>query len=187
MPIWSILILTTPRRVGISLPTLLYDLQQQIGDRDVEVLALYDNKKRTVGEKRNALLQIANGKFISFIDDDDEVSFDYVDQILDTIEKNPTVDCISFDELVTIDNKKPEHWKYEINFRKTDEKYHYGRPAHTHVWSSNIIKHSKFPSRNFEEDIVWIDQTINQIKNLININKILYYYNFRSLISETRN
>jgi hypothetical protein len=186
VPILSVLILTTPRRVGKSLPSLLEKLNDQIGDRDVEVLALYDNKKSTVGAKRNALMSIANGTYLCFVDDDDDIADEYITEILGAIENNVDVDCVVFDELQIVDTQEPEHWKYQIKFKDYDGKYHYGRPAHTHVWLSSKTKNCKFPSQNFEEDSVWIDTMVHRITNLVSIDKILYYYNFSTESSETR-
>jgi hypothetical protein len=42
---------------------LMYDsLLAMVADRPVEVLALFDNKKRTLGAKRNALMAMAQGQ-----------------------------------------------------------------------------------------------------------------------------
>ena len=46
---------------------------------------MLDNKRRSVGSKRNCLLDSAHGEYVSFIDDDDEVATDYVDKILRNI------------------------------------------------------------------------------------------------------
>ena len=41
------------------------------GAEQVEHLVLFDDKKRTIGAKRQALLQISRGDYIAFVDDDD--------------------------------------------------------------------------------------------------------------------
>ncbi len=87
--LWSILICGIPERYH-SVQPLLYSLleAQAISRRpDVELLYFMDNKRRTVGAKRNALLSMAIGEYISFIDDDDEVAPNYVDKIIGTIIK----------------------------------------------------------------------------------------------------
>ncbi len=52
--------------------------RQIIDPATVEHLVLVDNKSRTVGEKRDALLRIARGDYVAFVDDDDWISADYV-------------------------------------------------------------------------------------------------------------
>ena len=41
---------------------------------DVEILLLFDNRHLTLGAKRNFILDRAKGDYISFIDDDDDIS-----------------------------------------------------------------------------------------------------------------
>jgi hypothetical protein len=57
----SILVLTTPKRLSTFLPKIVTELCRQAQCKDVEVLWLGDNYKRTVGAKRNALIDICNG------------------------------------------------------------------------------------------------------------------------------
>ena len=57
----------------------------------VEIRILRDNKEMSVGEKRNKLIHMAKGEYFSFIDDDDLVSEEYVDQVLRKIFKNPDI------------------------------------------------------------------------------------------------
>jgi hypothetical protein len=49
--------------------------------KDIEILLFLDNKKRTVGGKRDALVQMSRGKYFMFVDDDDDlVSIDEIYQ-----------------------------------------------------------------------------------------------------------
>jgi glycosyltransferase involved in cell wall biosynthesis len=54
---------------------------------------------KPVGAKRQDMLERATGKFICYIDDDDDVVKDYVESITDAILTPPTasIDCIGFD------------------------------------------------------------------------------------------
>ena len=67
----SILIPTVPRRKE-HLERLLATLEPQITD-EVELLVLMDNKKSLIGSKRQKMIDISQGEYIVFIDDDDEI------------------------------------------------------------------------------------------------------------------
>jgi hypothetical protein len=95
----SILILSIPSRFDIVRP-LIEKLLKQIGEReDVEILSLMDNKSLHIWEKRNELMKIARGTHLTWLDDDDDVSDEYVSKLTETIESNPNVDVISFDQM----------------------------------------------------------------------------------------
>ena len=68
---------------------MLDQVNIQIGSReDIEVIVLYDNKKRTIGQKRNALLDLAQGNHLVFLDDDDRISDDYILSIMEILDKS---------------------------------------------------------------------------------------------------
>jgi len=95
----SILILSIPSRFDIVRP-LIDKLMKQIGEReDVEILSLMDNKSLHIWEKRNELMKIARGTHITWLDDDDNVSDNYVSKLTETIVLNPNADVISFDQM----------------------------------------------------------------------------------------
>lgn len=95
--ILSILICTLPQpdRVA-SLARLMEILGPQVDGKPVEILT-DDRPKATepggcsVGVKRQSLLERAQGKYVCFIDDDDEVAEDYIDRILDAASHDPDV------------------------------------------------------------------------------------------------
>ena len=76
----SILIPTVPRRKE-SLDRLLSVLYPQIKD-EVELIVMLENKKRTLGYKRREMMTLAQGEYVVFIDDDDDITTDYVSTLL---------------------------------------------------------------------------------------------------------
>jgi len=91
----SILILTVPERKG-KMDAIIEDLNFQIGTLPVEFLWLGDNKRRTVGEKRNNLHYLANGTWLQFLDDDDFLHELSVTRELEVIRDNPDKKVICF-------------------------------------------------------------------------------------------
>ena len=193
----SILVPTVPRRLDNCFTSLIKKLETQISNKTkIEIIGFYDNKKRTTGEKRNNLLSLAKGEYLVFIDDDDDISDDYIESICDALHKNPNVDCVVFDCITTVNGKKPVHSEYSINYEyrtfKSKPEMPYedewrGRPAHTMVWKSTIAKKHIYDDKNYEEDVHWVKRAYKDIKVEVRIPKVLYYYKFNSNISETRN
>lgn len=73
-----------------SLTALLGCLTDQIlFPEDIEILVEGDNGEITTGAKRNILLDRAQGEYIAFIDDDDLVTLDYIDSVLQAIKDSP--------------------------------------------------------------------------------------------------
>jgi len=106
--LWSILIPAIPERYH-SAHALLYSLleQQSVARmQDVELLYLMDNRRRSVGAKRNNLLAMARGDYLSFVDDDDQIAADYVQKIYRQIaaarKNNPPADVICFPQRCTL-------------------------------------------------------------------------------------
>jgi glycosyltransferase involved in cell wall biosynthesis len=184
----SILIPTIPNRVGNKFLKLVEDLQKQIGNRkNVEILGLFDNKRRTLGEKRDTMLQMAIGDYVVFIDDDDRIASTYVSDILEILTNNPTADCVVFDSICTINRTKKVHCKYGIEYEYTP-KYKdlwTGKPAHTMVYKATIAKRHKYGNMTFGEDVDWVKRACKEIKNQVRIDKVLYYYDCNKSTSET--
>ena len=184
----SILILTTPRRVKTFFPSLLDILQTQIGERDdIEILGLFDNKKRSIGEKRNNLLQISNGEYLTFIDDDDKVSDEYIKEIMNSIEKNPETDCIVFDCYSKYDSWGKSYTKFskEFDYIHNNEQWT-AKPSHIMIWKSSLAKKYKFKDISYGEDIEWAKEICKEIRHETIINKVLYYYEYSGKTSEAR-
>lgn len=200
----SILVSTIPRRLNNYFPQLMNKLLAQIGTRDdVELIGLFDNKKRSVGHKRNELLKMAQGEYLIFIDDDDNIADDYVTSIMDSLYANPDADCIVFDCITTIngDINNQTYSKYSIAYEYIQypevspnpfdssariANQWRGKPAHTMVYKSTLAKNHIYINQNYGEDVDWVKRACRDIVKEVRIDKVLYFYNFNSAVSETR-
>lgn len=183
----SILVPTVPRRVGSQFLNLIKNLENQTAKyTNIEIIGLYDNKKRNIGQKRQSMLDIANGEYLVFIDDDDRITDDYVDQIMTALKDNPDVDCVVFDSVFT--NKvtgKVLHCKYGVEYDYVEDKDQWrGLPAHTMVYKSSIAKKHKYDNMGYQEDVAWVKRASKDIQTQARINKVLYYYDFSVKTSE---
>jgi glycosyltransferase involved in cell wall biosynthesis len=104
-PLLSILICTIDGRESF-LQSLLQNIENQIKgyEKEIEVVVCKDNKERTIGSKRNELLQGCIGEWACFIDDDDQIAEDYIPKAIKILkEENP--DCINLIGVITTDGK----------------------------------------------------------------------------------
>lgn len=185
-PDLSILICSIPSRFDKA--RKLYEhLLELVGEKNIEVLMFMDNKKRTIGEKREALKNISNGKYFMFVDDDD--SLYSVDEIYEACQKD--VDVITFKSrcrngdgsefIVTIGLGN------EVEHNTQDGRYlDCKRPPFTQcAWNKWVRNNAfPFPSINYGEDWEWIKQVIRYATKEHHIPKILHGYNFDLNVTE---
>ena len=99
----SILIPSVPRRRE-QLDKLLASLYPQ-SSAETEILVFLDDKKRSLGRKRNDMMAMAQGEYLAFVDDDDRVSQDYVQTLLEATKTGE--DVINFDVEITTNGQDP--------------------------------------------------------------------------------
>lgn len=174
---FSILVCAIPRRLAGRTVPLLEKLCAQAAGQPVEVLCLFDNKQRTTGAKRQALLELARGEYVAFIDDDDDVTDDYVAQILAAIARQPGVDAVVFP--MDIDTDGQYHQTREHGIR-------IALPMHTQVWRRALARQGTFPDVTMMEDDYWTNQVRPLARTEVRIPKILYFYQWSRAVSESR-
>lgn len=184
----SILIPTLVTRVSFF-NSIKTELEKQINQgkfsTDIEIISVLDNREKTIGSKRNILLGMSKGDFLTFIDDDDFVSPDYIEEVMNAIKSNPLADCIVYDSIYSLNGKIRFRCHYSIDYDysntkdllKNNGKEWFGKPAHTMVWRSSLAKKHKFPNKSRREDFEWVAVAYKDIKKEIKIDKVLYYYN----------
>jgi hypothetical protein len=156
----SILIPSIPSRFDKAIG-LYQKIVFLVGERDIEILMLTDNKKRTIGEKREALKNASNGKYFMFVDDDDDL-VDLEDLYNATFED---VDVITFQQLCLNADKTT----FKVTFglgNEIEHTSHNGRyldckrpPFHICAWNQRF-KDYQFPSVNYAEDWGWLQQVL---------------------------
>ena len=176
--LFTIMILSIPSRIEKYLIPL-YDklLKQSELYKEVEILCLVDNKIMTIGEKRQALLNSARGKWVGFMDDDDDVSDDYVASLVEAMKKHPEADVITFDQHCIVNGLT-----FTVNFsmKNPNERYIRGMtkvlrpPFHICYWRSEIAKQAKFEDSSYGEDYAWCLQMYPKIEFEVHIEKLLH-------------
>lgn len=171
----SILTPTIPSRKE-QLSKLSEKIAKQSNNLAVEHLSFADNRTRTIGAKRQSLLDIARGEYIAFVDDDDDIEPDYVSEILAAIQQGP--DVITFEQnsyyngafskvIFGLNNRDEPFQPNGITLRA---------PWHVCVWKRELVKTCQFGESNYGEDIIWSRQARARIKTSLHIDKTLCTY-----------
>ncbi len=93
-PVWQILIVTLATRRQ-WLKRLMEHLQRQLV-AGVEIVTLEDNGDRTIGAKRQQMVNEATARYVNFFDDDDLPAPDYVARILPVLQPEDAPDVVGF-------------------------------------------------------------------------------------------
>ena len=158
----SILIPTLASRHA-QFQRLFGKLQRQVVEHSlehqVEILWCCDNKERSVGAKRNALLSHAQGRFVVFVDDDDDVDDRFVPLICQTIGEHPQIDCIGYTGELLSPGRPPQPTVYSLRFHEpvnhavsTEHAVYLRPPQHVSPMRRDIARLFPFPEWNFGED-----------------------------------
>jgi glycosyltransferase involved in cell wall biosynthesis len=194
----SILIPSIPER-NKRLKKSLKDLMIQINYcRKVhpilgEVEVIIDDSKRfknggpSIGSKRQAMVERAEGKYLCFKDDDDLISPDYIETLLRLCRQGK--DICTFNNISMFDN----YWcivQMSIS-NKEDEQAKPGlikrKPWHICPVKSEIAKSCKFPDSNYGEDRVWLEQLLPKLNSEAHTESIIHLYRHSVKTSEADN
>ena len=179
----SVLICSIPERAGNKFTKLLNKLISQVKEKPVEIIWLGDNKKISIGAKRNNLRLMAQGDYQCFIDDDDDISKDYIDSILKAIRSDSDVICFNAERYVDGLLDRPVFYSKEYGIDSNTNEAYLRLPNHLMVFKSNIVLKHLFKQINFGEDYIFANKILPDIKSETIINKVLYYYNYNTKLS----
>lgn len=190
----SVLIPSIPRRQD-KLAGLLEALEKQ-AQADLEVLVLMDNCRRPLGTKRNELMQLARGKFVCHIDDDEMISDDFAAKLLPLLRScHEETDLVAYDAKVTIDGGTPfrvrTYMDYPVDPVQLREDGTYGDirrpPWHWCAWRRELAVDFEFPTKYYGEDWAWLVQVTPNVRRWEKIDEMLFHHRFSSKDSSASN
>jgi len=183
-PLLSILTPAIPERLP-KLHRLAEALEPQLRlfPHSVEWLALVDPRgHRTIGEKRDELVQLARGQFLAFVDDDDFVQAHYVASLVQAVSEivsdSLPVDVVTFRQEAIWCGLRSE---VRFNLRAGNEAFTPGgvtqRAAwHVCAWRSTLAKRFHFEASNYGEDWSWARHLNIDARGELHIPDILHTY-----------
>jgi glycosyltransferase involved in cell wall biosynthesis len=159
---------------------LIERLDDQIKNRDVEVIPLKDLKgQMSIGEKRNRLIAAAGKKYVQFIDDDDMVSENMMDLIWGGIKDG--VDVIELRGIIK-DGFSEKTFVHSIQYDHYFERngVYYRPPNHLNPMLKEKAELVKFQHISFGEDTDWAMrmQRTNMLKTQHIVLEPYYFYTF---------
>lgn len=136
----------------------------------------------TIGEKRNMMVNEAQGEYMCFIDDDDRIADNYIDLVMAGIATNP--DCCSLNGIITTDGKDPKQFIHSIDYTEFFERdgTYYRCPNHLNTIRTDLARQCPFPDWQRSEDSNFAFQLRDKglLKKEYKIAETLYYYDYVS-------
>lgn len=178
MPIeLSILIATMPCRRD-KLANLRQVLDRQLTP-EVEVITDI-SMNYNIGTKRNKLLGLASGKYVVFIDDDDLISSDYIEKILEACKSD--CDCIGISGVITTNGRNEMQWHISKDYMGWFERknVYYRTPNHISPVKRELALLAGFPEISFGEDYHYSMNLLPMLKTETKIPCNIYFYRYVS-------
>lgn len=142
----------------------------------VEHLILCDNRARSIGAKRQALIDMARGDYVAFCDDDDIVRDGYVRSVLAAMAHRP--DVITFHQRATWNGLESE---VRFGLGAGDGPFNPDgitlRDAwHVCAWRRDVVNGCLFGESNYGEDLVWSKQARRRARTSAHVPLVLHEY-----------
>jgi hypothetical protein len=183
----SILVPSVSERRKTFLPVsleMLYGQLESLPEKQrgqVEIIYLIDNKTIMLGDKRNLMIEMASGKYISFVDCDDRITDDYISVLLEAT--NSDSDVIVFQAEVSLNGNAPKICYYSKDYKadyNTEDAY-YRLPNHICCVKKEVSKYVSFPSLKRAEDSGYSKLLKDHLKTEYKIDRVLYYYDYNDM------
>ncbi|QTF81908.1 glycosyltransferase [Gordonia phage Guey18] len=152
----------------------------------VEILILTDNKKMMLGEKRNVMVDMAQGKYVVFVDDDDRIAEDYISELLCATESD--CDVITFMAMVSLNGGayKPCHYSKDVEMDYNERDAYYRIPNHICCVKRELAQQVSFPNKLYGEDSAYSKLLLPLLNTEHRLDRYLYFYDYNSKTTETQ-
>ena len=153
-----------------------------LADR-VEILCQLDDGTMPIGTKRNRLMERARGRFLAFVDDDDELDGEYLRLVLDALGRDPEADMVGLRGRISFRGSHPRLFEMSIRHREYAARPdRYERPPHhLNPTRTEIARRYAFADVRKAEDS---DRALRMaedgaLQREVGIDRVLYHYRSR--------
>lgn len=196
MMILSILMCTIPDRESMFV-RLYNEVQRQVSYMQTvhpslgRVEVLVDSSPKfleggpSIGAKREALLKRAAGKYLCFLDDDEQIAPNYVEVLVRLCAKD--CDVCTFKNLTKTDT----YWtivdmslNYHVDDQASPNFVTRRKPWHVCPVKSVYAKMVHFPDTSYGEDAAWMNKVLEFCTTEAKSEAVIHQYNHSSKVSE---
>jgi len=138
-----------------------------------------DSMDYNIGTKRNKLLQQAKGEYIVFIDDDDQISHDYVSKILQACKSG--FDCIGISGIITTNGSDKRQWHISKDYGRWytgNDGTYFRTPNHISPVKRELALQAGFPEISFGEDAEYSRRLLPLLKTETKVEGNIYHYDY---------
>lgn len=195
-PILSILTATVPSRFAMfdhlrhKLSLQYYDLRRihsTLGDIDFrsDDGQSYMDGGLSIGKKRQSLVDQAKGKYLCFLDDDEDIAPNYLETLVRLCQLDK--DCCTFKAIAKTDT----YWTViDMSIYHHDTEATPDMEVKRNLWHvcpirSSIAKKYSFTDINYGEDALWLEKVRRDVNSEAKSNAVLLQYNHSSIKSES--
>lgn len=182
-PILSVLVPALDSRDWRRLVNSLYRQTKFMSPGEAEVLVELDGGGMPSGLKRAKLAWEARGDYLAFVDDDDEVSPQYMLNLVEACRHGP--DVVTFNVQLTRRNQfrvpttEPEVWRLGM----WDNDRPRGRMSANHLcaWRRDLARSVGWcPALGYGDDQLWYKplHASGEVRETKHLNRVLYHYIF---------
>lgn len=139
----------------------------------------------SIGKKRQKLVEMASGKYLCFLDDDEIIAPNYLETLVRLC--NEDKDVCTFRNLTKLDN----FWtvvdmslSHTENEQATPNAIVKRRPWHICPVRSEFAKRYEFEDSNYGEDWQWFERVLSHCQTEAKTDAIIHQYNHSKITSE---
>ena len=185
--IWQILITSTLERhdqFELLLYTFLDQIKQHNLEGIVDVIYDIDNKEKSIGKKRQDLLEKSTAKYINYFDDDDWPYQNYVEDIYNALQYEP--DAVGVLINMTTNGSNPQVCCHSLRYFIWQDKkdgYDYVRNiTHFNPILRELAIQVGFEDCRFGEDKIYSDQVTKLCNTEVFLENPVFHYRYSNKI-----